>query len=453
MILPMRPLRVVPLRALSLALTISALLAGCATTGSASSEGADPGSRSSTQDGSTDANRRPTGDDARVEAAVRRAQDGDLTRAEQELRELVARNPSHDLAWTNLGILHERLGQEERAVDDYTRALERAPGQTAANLNLARLLARRGQVSRAESEARARAEKHPDAHGARLGLVQALLLQKKTVEAATEAKRVLRVEEQNVRAMELLAAAWFAEEKVELARMVLENARAIDGKDAAIHNALGLVQLKMNERPQALESFKTASSLQPDLAEARNNHGALLNEAQDFDAAVVELRAAVQSAPGDVAAHLNLGNALRGKGEAKAAQAAYEKALALDPELEAAWFNLGILYLDAPVPEVDDLARYRQALSWFETYKKRGGKDEELSEYLRDATRAIEREERRLEREQKAALRRAQQAESEAKAAQQAAQAASDTAKGATAATDKKDAPASATVEASGSPP
>ena len=45
--------------------------------------------------------------------------------------------------------------------------------------------------------------------------------------AANEAKKVLKADEHNVRAMQLLAQVYFKESKVELAKMVLENARAI----------------------------------------------------------------------------------------------------------------------------------------------------------------------------------------------------------------------------------
>lgn len=412
---------------LSLLAAVLALTSGCLTSqgtgpGAASHGAGDPEITAARVDGEA---QRP---DGRLERIMRRADAGDLTRAERELSEEVRRQPARDDYWTHLGILQERLGQPGRARDSYRKALEKNPGQVAANLNLVRLAAREDALPAAEKELLERLERHPEAHGARLGLAQLRIIQGRTGEAAEEAKKVLKVEERNTRAMQLLAAAWFAEEKIELTQMVLENAIAIDPEDGALHNALGMVHLALEQKPQALASFAKAGELQPGLAEARNNHGAMLVEAQDHAAAEVELKAALASAPDFVAAQLNLGNALRGQGRIEEARAAYERALKLDPELDEAWFNLGILYLDSPVPSVEDLARYQQSLTWFETYAQKGGRDEALADYTKDAKRAIDREERRIEREKRTALRKAEEERKQQEAAREAARVAAESA-------------------------
>ncbi len=401
-----------------------ALTSGCLTT---QGQGAGPDA-----DGELTAARVGEGSprpDAAIERVMRRADAGDLEGAEREMQEEARRQPARDDYWTQLGILQERLGQPERAKESYGRALEKNPEQVTANLNLVRLAARQNALPAAEATLLARLEQHPDSHGARLGLVQLRLIQGRTAEAAEEAKKVLKAQERNTRAMQLLAAAWFAEKKIELSLMVLENALAIDPEDGALHNALGMVQLELGQKPQALASFAKASALQPDLAEGRNNHGAMLVEAQDYAAAEVELRAALEAAPTFVAAQLNLGNALRGQSKVEEARAAYEQALKLEPALDEAWFNLGILYLDSPVPSVEDLQRYQQSLTWFETYAKRGGRDDALADYTKDAKRAIDREERRIEREKRTALRKAEEERKQQEAAREAARVAAESAR------------------------
>ncbi|HLT30871.1 MAG TPA: tetratricopeptide repeat protein [Myxococcaceae bacterium] len=412
------------IRSLLLAIAL-ALAPGCVTT---SGSGAHADRAGSGDDPAAQATG-DAGSDPALARILRRAQEGDPEGAEQALQEEVRRRPERDLHWTQLGILQERLGKTGRAKESYLKALEKNPGQLTANLNLVRLHARENTLPTAEAELLARLEQHPQAPGARLGLSQLRLIQGRTGEAAEEAKKVLRQQERNTHAMRLLAAAYAAEKKFELAQMVLENAIAIDPDDGALHNALGRVQLELDQQPQALASFAKASQLQPDLAEARNNHGALLVEAQDFAGAEVEVRAALEMAPSFVAAHLNLGNALRGQGKVEEARAAYEQALKLEPELAEAWFNLGILYLDSAVPSVDDLDRYRQALSWFETYAQQGGADEALAEYRKDAQRAIDREERRIEREKRTALRKAEEERKQQEAAREAARVAAETAR------------------------
>lgn len=340
----------------------------------------------------------------------------DLTAAESSYKTQVERHSQDDQAWTNLGIVQERLGKNDDAERAYRKALELKPEQQAAWDNLTRLQCRTGHAAQAESSLREQLQAKPDAVPPRIALVQALLCQKKLDAAATEAKRALKAEERNVRAMQLLAQVYYRERKYELARLVLDNARTIAPDDAATHNAFGLVQLALGSRPAALESFKKAAELKPDFAEARNNLGALLNEAENYPAALEQLEAAVQAAPDFVSARLNLGNAWRGQGDFARALAEYQQVLRLAPELPDTYFNLAILHLDAEPPDMDPIVRLQASLSFFDQYRARGGRDERVDDYVKDARKGIEKEERRREREKRDQLRKAKAEEDKKKA-------------------------------------
>ena len=284
------------------------------------------------------------------------------------------------------------------------------PAQDSAWDNLARLECRTNRCPQIENEIRGAINQQPAAIGPRNALVFVLMQQKKLEPAATEAKKVLKADERNVRAMQLLAQVYFKESKAELARLVLENARAIDVNDSATHNAMGLVLLQLKQRPQALESFKTAAALKPDNAEARNNFGAMLNDAQDYDAAVQELEAAVAAAPEFTLAHLNLGNAYRGQQQLPKAIAEYQRVLKARPDYTDVYFNLGVTHLDSEIAGLDPVERFKSAIAYFNQYKEKGGKDERVDQYVKDATKGIDKEERRREREKKDQLKKVDQA-------------------------------------------
>jgi hypothetical protein len=67
------------------------------------------------------------------------------------------------------------------------------------------------------------------------------------------------------------------------------------------------------------------------------------------------------------------------------------------------------------VPGLDTIDRYNKAIAYFTTYKEKGGADERVEQYLKDANRAIDREQRRREREKKDQLRKAEKEAAEAK--------------------------------------
>jgi Tfp pilus assembly protein PilF len=290
----------------------------------------------------------------------------------------------------------------------YRRAAQTSPEPAESWEFLSRLLVRQRRAAEAEHLLRGRVQQSPDALGARNALIWVLLEQKRLPEAEAEAKKVLKADEQNVRAMQLLAQGYFREGKNELARLVLENARAVDPKDPVTHNALGTVLLKLKQRPAALESFKTAVALRSDFPEADNNYGAMLVEGGDYDGAVKVLENAVSAAPDLVSARLNLGNAYRGRAEVAKAKEQYEKVVALEPNLADTYYNLAILHLDSDVPGVDTVERYKAAITYFNAYKQKGGTDERVEQYLKDAAKGIDREQRRRERERKDQLRKAE---------------------------------------------
>ncbi|HEU4384359.1 MAG TPA: tetratricopeptide repeat protein [Anaeromyxobacteraceae bacterium] len=303
------------------------------------------------------------------------------------------------------GVLHERLGEVDRARDAYGRALAAVPDFEAASLNLTRLRLRAGQAEEAEADLRARAAAHPEAVGLRNQLVEVLLATGRLDAAEQEARRILKSDEHDIRAMVNLATAYSLEGRQELARMVLENARQIAPGDPVVWNRLGMVELQLGARAQALEHFRKAAELGESYPEGHVNYGAMLVEAEAFADAVKHLELAVKHAPGSSAAHLNLGNAYRGAKAFEKAEQAYQRALEIDPGLGDAWFDLGLLYLDGEKPGLPTAARLERAIALLDRYAAAGGADPKLSQYRRDASVQLDKERRRLAREERDRLR------------------------------------------------
>lgn len=352
-----------------------------------------------------------------VEASAK----GDVAGAQKAFEAAADADPQADYAWTNLGMVRERQGDDSGAEKAYRNALKIKPDQDLAWDAMARLYCRTRRCTQIETELRNKIGEMPASLGLRTALVYALMAQSKFEPAASEAKKVLKADERNVRAMQLLAQVYGREGKHELAKMVLENARAIDSANAGVHNALGNTYLVLKQKPQALESFKQAATLRPDFAEAKNNYGVMLNEAQDYEAAARELEGAVLSAPDFTAARMNLGNAYRGKQDFTKAMAQYKEVMRLSPGAPDPYFNLAILHLDSEIPGMDNVERLKVALSYFAQYQEKGGKDERVEQYIKDANKGIEKEERRKEREKRDALKKAEKEATDKKKAEEAA--------------------------------
>ena len=99
-----------------------------------------------------------------LRAAVQLEDEGKYALATQGYREILARDPNHLLAWTNLGNAEMRLGRFAAAEDAFRKALAIQPDAADALNNLAWLLYEQKRVDEAEPLARkAAATKAPDA--------------------------------------------------------------------------------------------------------------------------------------------------------------------------------------------------------------------------------------------------------------------------------------------------
>lgn len=406
------------------ALVLPALLAGCAAAQKPATSAAAPAPDTTPQASAVEV---PAGDAAapdaapaarakatpeaagrarlRFEEGVRLQAAGNLGAAVAAFEDAAASDP--DLAWASFdaGLLRERQGDDAGAIRAYERALEARPDLSQAAQNLVRVWLRQGRRDEAERELRARLAV-ADGVALRVGLAEVLLAAGSLDAAEAECRAALKADEKNVPAMVVLATTYSQKKRYELARMVLENARQVDAGDPAVWNRLGFVELALGNRVQSIEHFKTAAALRPDYPEAHANYGAMLADADDFAGAAQELEVAVRYAPRAAGAWLVLGNAYRGLLQFEKSEQAYRKALELDPALNDATFNLAILHLDVEKPGLPTLARLEAGLAWFDTFEKQGGVEPRVAGYRKDAAREIDREKKRLAREEKDRVRK-----------------------------------------------
>jgi tetratricopeptide (TPR) repeat protein len=356
-------------------------------------------------------------------AGVGKSQAGDFDGAIGDFDAAWSRDDGLVWALYNAGVAAERLGDPGRARSYYVKALKAQPDFDPASENLTRVRLRLGAFQEAENDLRQRIAQYPANLGLRNQLVEVLIATGRFESAEQESRKILKSDEHSIPAMLNLASVYYAKKRYELSKMVLTNASLVDKQNPIIWNKLAFVELALGNKPQALEDMKTAASLRQDYPEAHVNYGQMLNDAEDFATAQKELELAVKYAPDNAFAHLNLGSAYRGLKMFDKAQAEYERALVLNGKLIEAYFNLGVLYLDGDKPGLDALKRLDQSMQYFDKYTSNGGQDGKLAQYRKDAQQLIEKEHKRLQREEKDKLRKAADAkkkEDEAKKQQEA---------------------------------
>ncbi|HVE71050.1 MAG TPA: tetratricopeptide repeat protein [Thermoanaerobaculia bacterium] len=136
--------------------------------------------------------------------------------------------------------------------------------------------------------------------------------------------------------------AYILQGRYDAALQQLEGARSSSTSPASVENVRGLALMLRGDLTPALASFDRALKLDPSLAEARLNRGIALLRSGSYAAASAELaRVKSPTLAADAAYHNAI--ALDRLGRTADAAAALDRALKLDPKLDAALLYAGML--------------------------------------------------------------------------------------------------------------
>ncbi|MET0342762.1 MAG: tetratricopeptide repeat protein [Polyangiales bacterium] len=347
----------------------------------------------------------------RYDDGKRAAKSGDLAAAQSAFEAAVGADENSYEALHALAVINDRQGKESQALDYYRRALRVQADYEESAKGMAAIYVRQGQPDRALAFMQPLANQWE-----RNLLLQAyhadLLVQlNRPDEAIRVARAALKRDERFVPAMISLVRANMKAGKVELADSILEQALAIDAKNATLHHLKGTRLLSDQKSGEALNEFRRAVELDPDYAEARMELASRLLAGANYDEALSQLQAVDKLTPRLVEVQLALGEAYRSKRQWEPAKASFDKAIRMRSDLPQAHFNLALMYMTAAgeYPGLDVLGALNKAKEEFATYRSQMGsritRDDPSLGYLDDIDKSIAREQKRIEREKKAAER------------------------------------------------
>lgn len=128
-----------------------------------------------------------------------------------------------------------------------------------------------------------------------------------------------------------------------------------------LFNNLGNTYCEVGDIEAALTTLRTATEINPSLAESRANLANVYLKMGQVENAIYEYQRALQINPGDPKTHSNLGNAYLRQGQLKDAIARYTQALDLDPNFIDAHKNLAIAYCQGQMFQ-QAIAQLKQAI-------------------------------------------------------------------------------------------
>ncbi|MBL7556839.1 MAG: tetratricopeptide repeat protein [Bdellovibrionaceae bacterium] len=160
-----------------------------------------------------------------------------------------------------------------------------------------------------------------------------------------EGSSLLMKNPNDVKAINSMAMAYYKRGQYPLAKSLLMRALKVEAGAYEVHSNLGVVQLAMGDKNDALKSFKKAIELNPNDYVSASNAGSLYVVEQDFEKAAVVLEIAYSKGYRNAKVLSNYGVALTATGKYEKADKIYREALKENSNSKEALFNHAILLI------------------------------------------------------------------------------------------------------------
>jgi serine/threonine-protein kinase len=293
---------------------------------------------------------------AHNDLGVALSKSGQTDEALASLREAVRLDPEDATAHGNVGTMLLRKGHADEALVSLREAVRLAPESASALATLGGAFESLGRYDDAAEACRRAIGFEPDYAMAHSNLGRVLLLTGELEEAVGAFRDAVRLGWNTADANANLGLALLHlgrdAEAVDALRLAIEK----DPASAESHFNLGLVSERLGKLDEAADAYGEATRLRPDHAAAHNQLGVVLHAQGKLDAAIVAYREATRHGPKVAAvAHLNLGGIYGRRRDFDAALAELRKALQLRPDYAAAYEAMGFVFLERG--DLDDALR------------------------------------------------------------------------------------------------
>jgi len=289
-------------------------------------------------------------DDPR-QAAIQFEEQGDIPKAQTEWEAVLNRHPQDAEAHAHLGLLEARQEHYNEAVTHYRKALVLNPDMPGLRLNLGLALFKAGKMKDAATTFLPILKNLPPDSQESLRVTTLIGLARYGAGDYTGAvpflKKAVAADAQNLPFRLTLAQSCLWSKQYQCVLDVYHEIVNLNENSAEADMLAGQALDEMKDRPAAVEQFRAAVKADPKLPDVHFGLGYLLWAQLKFDEAAKELEAELENNPHHAQALTYLADCHIQLNHPEPALPLLEKAVSLDPKIELAHVDLGVLYANA----------------------------------------------------------------------------------------------------------
>jgi tetratricopeptide (TPR) repeat protein len=292
------------------------------------------------QDAATAADPRP--------AAIQFEEQGDTAKAQTAWEAVLKVHPQDAEAHAHLGLLEAHQEHYNEAITHYRKALAVIPSMPGLRLNLGLALFKAGKMKEAVATFLPILKDLPPDSQEGLRVTTLIGLARYGAGDYTGAvpflKKAVAADPQNLPFRLTLAQSCLWSKQYQCVLDVYREIVSLNENSAEADMLAGQALDEMKDRPGAIEQFRAAVQADPKMPDVHFGLGYLLWAQLKFDEAAKELEAELANNPNHAQALTHLADCHIQMNNPQAALPLLEKAVGLDPRIELAHLDLGVLY-------------------------------------------------------------------------------------------------------------
>jgi tetratricopeptide (TPR) repeat protein len=340
--------------------------------------------------------------DHQRESAIAFEQEGKLAEAEDAWRGFLKAHPGNAEAYANLGLLEARQEHYAEAVPLYRKAMALGPAMPGLRLNLGLSLFKSGAMKEAAATFLPLLKSLPPSSPDALRVTTLIGLARygagDYAEAVPYLKKATAADPQNLPFRLTLAQSCLWSKQYKCVLDVYHEIVTLNDQSAEADMLAGEALDEMKDKTGAVEQFRAAVKADPKMPNVHFGLGYLLWGLLRFDEAAKEFQAELDNNPNHAQALTYLADSYIQSNHPEKAPPLLEKAVEINPKIELAHLDLGILYTNSEKkPEAlrelkmaEQLNPNDQAVHWRlgRFYKSMGKNQEAQAEF--EKTRSLQ---------------------------------------------------------------